>query len=303
MRRKSDQDLIIGLSSEMRDFVHTILFEDRFFIDHPVIKRLEKNLSRVDKDPLILFRHLIPKGSVLYRARLCDDTFISKNHNIIYDILFGGPRPVRVLNFDTKHTIESKFNGYDAKNSFVPRSQENISDGRANPKYIRYLYAADDKYTALVEVRPTLESFVSIAEIKVKENLSLLMIDPLRVVPTNRKIEMGDYFYSPIERENFEDFRLGWDLEALFSKPSSGSLKDYLPTQYITERIKSFAAEKGNFDGIEFRSSLNKEGTNFTIFNYKKCAPVASDLYKVCSIKYCGYGVTSSNLNDELTGK
>ena len=41
-----------------------------------------------------------------------------------------------------------------------------------------------------------------------------------------------------------------------------------------SEYIKSL-----NYDGVRFKSSVVKSGYNLTIFSYKKCKPISSDLY------------------------
>jgi hypothetical protein len=67
----------------------------------------------------------------------------------------------------------SKFWGYNEKESFVPSDNNIVKDGRVNPAFIKYLYTAEDPYTALVEVRPYLGSKVSVAEIRVNETLTI----------------------------------------------------------------------------------------------------------------------------------
>ncbi|MFN3021988.1 RES family NAD+ phosphorylase [Chryseobacterium sp. TY3] len=56
-------------------------------------------------------------------------------------------------------------------------------------------------------------------------------------------------------------------LEQELAKPHrrSDSDLDYLPTQYISEFIKSMG-----YDGIEFQSAQNKEGYNLAVFYPEK---------------------------------
>ncbi|WP_439287803.1 RES family NAD+ phosphorylase [Lonepinella sp. BR2904] len=51
---------------------------------------------------------------------------------------------------------------------------------------------------------------------------------------------------------------------------------DYLPTQYVSEWIKSMG-----YDGIEFRSSLHKNGMNLTIFNPSKFLALDVAVYDI----------------------
>ncbi len=105
----------------------------------------------------------------------------------------------------------------------MPPNNDMVGDGRVNPFLIKYLYTAEDPYTALVEARPYLKSMVSIAEIK-----------------TNEPLLVADFSF-----ESFGHFEKGFERDLLFlimddfSTPSNGEIKNYLPIQYITEFVKS----------------------------------------------------------------
>jgi len=60
---------------------------------------------------------------------------------------------------------------------------------------------------------------------------------------------------------------------------------DYLPNQYICELIK-----KEGFDGIKYKSCMNKEDTayNFLIFDEKKIEFIKTSLHKIYSTN-CSY--------------
>lgn len=97
-----------------------------------------------------------------------------------------------------------------------------VSDMRANPKYIRYLYAASDKYTALLEARSNINSIVSVVDIELLEPLRILNI---KWVGTD--VTMNDGL-----------FTLLYILSDVFSTPVSDELKDYLLSQVLSEFIK-----------------------------------------------------------------
>ena len=65
-----------------------------------------------------------------------------------------------------KDVSENLFKGYDEKNSFV---SPNPAENRCSPESIPYLYAANQEDTAIYEINPSLNDYVSIAEIKVKQ--------------------------------------------------------------------------------------------------------------------------------------
>lgn len=237
---------------EAFDFRRTLIEKNRFFIEHPFMERFKYYIEKVGGPKSPLQEVYAPKDTLYFRARLCDYEFAVQKH--LQSIAAKSGKP-----------YTSGFHGYDEENSFVPRPDIITEDGRTNPKYIRYLYVSEDEATAMIEVKPVLESFVSIAKITSKEPLSLLDI-PRSLAGDSDAESIG--------------FIMG--INEFFSSPSLGELKDYLPAQYIAEYIKSL--EK--FDGIRFHSSLNKTGLNLTIFNYQKCLAVASKIYAVTQIHY-----------------
>jgi RES domain len=154
--------------------------------------------------------------------------------------------------------------GNDEQESFVPQDSDKIKDGRANPARIKYLYIAEEENTALAEIRPLLKSHVSIAKIKV--------LNELRIADLTHNILMN---------VSDNDQTLIYLIIEEFSKPNNNEPLDYLPTQYISEYIKSIG-----FDGIKYNSSLYSGGKNYVIFNYKKCKAISSKLYELTDICY-----------------
>ena len=72
-------------------------------------------------------------------------------------------------------------------------------------------------------------------------------------------------------------------------------------TQYIAEEIKNMG-----FDGLRFRSSLNKNGFNVVLFNPDDCVAVSSDLVEVKGIDLkldepLIYKVGTPKLKEEMT--
>jgi hypothetical protein len=173
-------------------------------------------------------------------------------------------------------SLEPNFNGFDKKGSSLPPKDKyySISDMRANPKYIRYLYAANDKYTALLEARSNINSLVSVANIEV--------LEPLRI------LDITNLTQSSIDDDLFD---LLYALNDEFSTPVSGELEDYLATQVISEFIKCLDCNP-KFDGICFKSSLNPKGKNYTIFSEGKYQPISSEVYYIHEIGLTAYGVT-----------
>ena len=204
----------------MREFIKEIQYKNR----NPRDVKALALLDDISTNP----ERVLPVGMGLFRGRIIDDV--------------------------TKINKEKGYFGYGAKDSFIPPAKA-TKDLRANYRYISYLYCTNHPYTALVEVRPRLGARVSIATIRVNQELHLL------------------------------------DLSMLYSKPVTvdDDVLDYIPTQYIAEYAKNLG-----YDGIAFRSSLtpelNDQDTlmhqeldryNVVIFTYEKCMPIKSNVVEV----------------------
>lgn len=149
--------------------------------------------------------------------------------------------------------------GYEISEMWNPPNDK-ASDGRANPKGISYLYLSNDQKTSLFEVRSSLYDFVTIGKFKLKENLNVIKLS----------MQAIDIF-TFIDNDLLEDLIIHapfiMRLEQELAKPHrrSDSDLDYLPTQYISEFIKSMG-----YDGIEFQSAQNTEGYNLAVFYPEK---------------------------------
>lgn len=176
----------------------------------------------------------------------------------------------RIINEGSEVGKETNFFGFNAKDSFVPPAKKAV-DLRANYRYIPYLYASNNPYIALVEVRPRLGAQVSVATIEVKEKIRLLDF-------TNRETPSK---MTQAKANLFSD--LSW----LFSKPVTvdDDTSDYIPTQFIAEYAKHL-----QYDGIIYRSSLvpeinnsNLDRFNVVVFSYSKCEVVKSNVIQIAA--------------------
>ena len=174
----------------------------------------------------------------------------------------------RVIRDMSKINKAPGFFGFDADSSFVP-SKECARDMRANYRYIPYLYCSNHPYLSIVEVRPRLGAFVSIATIAAIEELTLLDF-----TSTYKPSKM-----TPAKENLFSD------LSGLYSKPvtDEDDVKDYIPTQFVAEYVKNLG-----YDGIVYRSSLVPEiyragikRFNVVVFTYSKCKPIKSNVIQI----------------------
>lgn len=148
--------------------------------------------------------------------------------------------------------------------------------GRANPNGISYLYIATDVITTIYEVRAIKLDNVTVG--------TFLLNDDIKVINLSRS--SFDVLYSS-EQDILEDVMLNIsfidNLEDELSKPRRrfDSELDYLPTQYISEFVKSIG-----FDGIEYKSSIAKGGFNIAIFNPEKFKCIKTKNYHINEINY-----------------
>ena len=219
--------------------------ENRYFTDFRFLKLIHW-YARYCNNAIPL-----PQGMILYRARLYNEKEDCKEK-------------------------ESSFQGYGEEDSFVPRDRKLVPNGRANPDGIAYLYTAHSIDTAIAEVSPPLKAEVSVAEIEVLEQLTLLSFCSYCATSTGEDTDI-----------------LAWQrhlvlaLARLFNR-HYGNSRDYILCQYISEFVKNIG-----FDSIAFRSSkvienrkFFKRDRNYIIFNYQKCKPISSKLYYISDHSY-----------------
>lgn len=252
--------------------------ENRYYFQHPLIPLLEKEfLNHVC---------ILNKDTEIYRARN-DEKHNLWNEWFNYCEIDSTPKVIKRIEtlkgnkeitdklwsnyYDfvnseytkqIKQRIESGFQGFDAVGSTAPPPEKTV-EGRCNLKGVSYLYAALEEHTAVAEIRPHIGDTISIATLKPVKDLKLINFD---YEPT--EIVKGEYF-------------LFNDIQKDFSRIHKEQNSDYLITQYITALIEHL-----NYDGLCFRSSLVKDGTNYVIFNSSNCLVESSKLCYLSEVKY-----------------
>lgn len=218
----------------------------------------------------------VKPGQIYYRARIIDDSCI--NDHMIYKC-YSAPDGEKL---DVKYVSKANpFKGLTKEASFVPPKNIKISEGRANPKYVKYLYVAESPTTAIFEVRPFIFDAVNIAKIQVNEPLKIANIAVDLELSSNKKATIDMYVMGMIQ--------------GAFSKPTNNT-DDYIPTQVIAEYIRSLG-----YDGIRFNSSIHTGGVNLTIFNYGKCEAISSQDFRVEDVKLTARAaIGSANYQGDL---
>ncbi len=249
-------------------FKDAIFYENRFFVKHQLLDMLSEYMASN-----IL---TIESGKVYYRARIIDDNCI--NDHMIYKC-YAAPKGEKM---DIKYVGKANpFKGLTKEASFVPPKEVKVSAGRANPKYVKYLYVAESPTTAIFEVRPFIYDAVNIAKVQVNEPLKVANIAVELDLSNDKNATVEMYVMRMIQRA--------------FSKPTNNT-DDYIPTQIIAEYIKSLG-----YDGIRFNSSIHSGGVNLTIFNYEKCEAISSQDFRIENIKLTARAaIGSANYDGDL---
>lgn len=173
-----------------------------------------------------------------------------------------------------------------SKNEMLIPNKNIITNGRANPVGINYLYLADNIETVFSEIRAWKNGQISIATIGINEDLHIVdLTDQHNFL---RKI-------SAFDKEDgvlLQDILAYNDLMDIFIdeisrpiNPNASSL-DYVLTQFICEKIKTFYKDGENptFDGLKFKSSIGN-GINYVLFSDEKVTVKDVELYEIKEIQ------------------
>lgn len=220
------------------------------YIKH--IKKIIKN-NEDRKDELALFEEKVKKAFETCQSIIEKDTVLYKSR--IYD---ESDKYEKTTNINSSN----KFKAYLLQDSFV---NPNVPENRMNKKGTKCLYVASDIPTSILEIVASNNDYVSVSEIRCKEDLYI--------------VDLSKYWGYGDTRE-----------ESLFSLQiqNSANLDDkdvgYLFPQYIAKICKDMG-----FDGIGYASKyvdmnvpvMKHMGINYAIFNYDKCEVISSDFYQV----------------------
>lgn len=155
--------------------------------------------------------------------------------------------------------------------------------GRANCDGIRCLYLAGDIKTTIHEVRSRAFDFVTIGRFELLQNIIVVNLKGIdKISPFVVDLDILELAINK-EHLNKINQEMG---KALRRNDSS---LDYIPTQYISDFIKSLKIDEdygGKYIGIEYNSTMNKKGYNLAIYypEYFKC--INTELYSITNLKY-----------------
>ena len=209
--------------------------------------------------------------------RLVGNLDYQNEHQVILEkkqIIYRGrnyTKPDAELRFNRRP--KPRFQGYNRKESFLNLDSKTVREGRCNPDHILCLYAAESPDCCIYELRPNVKNYISIAKLRILEDIKLLDLRPgIEKFPSTSITCL-----LPGTKNVFLLDALRW----IFSEPEQES-GDYIISQYITEKAKELG-----YDGVAYQSAVysGKGATNYAIFNYDKCNVISSKLYCVGEIK------------------
>lgn len=146
--------------------------------------------------------------------------------------------------------------------------------GRANPQGIPYLYLSTTIETTLYETRATFLDNISIGFFGIKTGKEITLVDFTKNL-------------SPFGQVDIKLFTKAKLTRGVISKDLSEPLRrydselEYIPTQFICEYIRFFT----NADGIQFYSSLEKDGVNVVLFNQENIECTDVELHQITEVK------------------
>lgn len=204
-----------------------------------------KNDLKLVLESLVEYKDIIREyktGDHLFRARYIDS--------------LENPELSTIKDYD------KGYYGYQPKSCLAPPLAL-IRNGRCNNRDERVLYAAEDMYTAMAEIKPGKRSLVSIAELELLEHIRLIEFKYHEQDISMNGLDslygwLSFYFYIPIQNEN-----------------------EYYRTQRYTQCIKELG-----YDGIVYSSSMSESGMNVVIFNPSIVRVLNSKRYQTISVLY-----------------
>lgn len=266
----------IDFSYQWKTFCYNLIHKARFIPKQEDKKFIDEIIELIVKH----FTVELPIGSSFYRARIIPSTDLSVQK-------YFEDRETYIGRMSIWNQRKSPIRGYSALPDVGIPPIDKASSNRASPKGIPYLYAADDVYTAVSEVRPSILELINVVEFINQSPIKIIKIprngQDFKSMPTAQTKEFTSYLNTIAKQLSFE-----------FSRPIRRSDADleYLPTQYLVNAIR---ATDNSIQGIAYPSFQSHVGTNFVIFSQDDLT-LQKKLEKIIRVQNVSYDCC--NLND-----
>ena len=159
--------------------------------------------------------------------------------------------------------------------------REKAIEGRVNSAGISRLYLASDVDTTIHEVRASAFDIITVGTFKLKEDITVVDLKNIdKISPFIEDLNCLQYAINKEHLNKIND-ELGKTLRR------SDSKLDYIPTQFISDFIKSIThANKAEYAGIEYNSTMNPNGYNLSIFYPHIFECIAAQTYRIDELTY-----------------
>lgn len=151
--------------------------------------------------------------------------------------------------------------------------------GRVNPNGISILYLSDSMKTTLHEIRAGIYDFVTIGTFELLTDIEVINLADID--------KISPFFAANLYGIDFVRQAINFDSLKVISQEIAKPLRrhdsslDYLPTQYISDFIKS-----KSYSGIEYISTMYPEGINIAVFDEHLLKCIETSVYDIKSLTY-----------------
>ena len=143
------------------------------------------------------------------------------------------------------------------------------------------MYLGDTAETTIYEARAGAYDFVTVGKFKLKKDI--IVVDLKRINQISPFIEGLNCLEYAINKEHLN--KINDEMSKIMRR--SDSALDYVPTQYITDFVKSIIHDDvAEYAGIEYKSVMHSEGYNLALFDPDLCECVDTQVYGIDTIDY-----------------
>lgn len=171
----------------------------------------------------------------------------------------------------------SEIDGFSINNMGAP-DKKFATSGRANCEGISNLYLASDEETTVREVRAGAFDYITIGKFSLLKDIIVVNLKDIdKISPFTSELDKLEY---AVNREHLR--KLNEELGKALRRTDSNL--DYIPTQYISDFIKSLSIEDeygGKYAGIEYNSTMNPYGFNLSIYYPEVFECTERNIYRV----------------------
>lgn len=158
---------------------------------------------------------------------------------------------------------------------------DKTTDGRANARGIRCLYLGDTAETTIYEARAGAYDYVTVGKFKLKEDI--IVVDLKKINQISPFIEGLDCLEYAINKEHLN--KINDEMGKIMRR--SDSVLDYVPTQYITDFVKSIIHDDvAEYAAIEYKSVMHSEGYNLALFDPDLFECIDTEVFGIDTIDY-----------------